>query len=118
MAIFNPETERFVNYIHDPKIENSISNNLITSIFEENDSTLWIGTSNGLNRLNRTTNQITRYFKSDGLPNDLIFGIEKDDQEYLWITTNGGLSRFNHKTGNFKNFTKEDFSQLKSKLTY
>ncbi len=108
LSIFNPKTEEFVNYTHDPKNENSISNDFVTSIFEKDSSTLWIATTNGLNKLNRKTKKITRYFKTDGLPNDLIFGIEKDDKGFLWISTNGGLSRFEPKTETFKNYTKED----------
>jgi len=107
-VVFNPETEEFVNYTHDPENENSLSNNFVTSIFEEDNTTLWITTTNGLNKLNRITGIITRYFKKDGLPNNLIFGIEKDKNGFLWISTNGGISRFNQKTGEFKNFTKED----------
>jgi ligand-binding sensor domain-containing protein/HPt (histidine-containing phosphotransfer) domain-containing protein len=112
--VFNPEEETFINYTYDPENLNSISNNFITSIFEENDSSLWISTSNGLNKLNRKTNKITHYFQADGLLNDLIFGIEKDNQGYLWISTNEGISRFNPKTETFKNFTKEDGLQGKT----
>ena len=28
-SVFNPKTEKFVNYVHDPKNENSISSNFI-----------------------------------------------------------------------------------------
>jgi PAS domain S-box-containing protein len=107
-SIFDPETEKSINYVHNPQNENSLSNNLITSIFEEDSVTIWITTVNGLNRLNRITNTITRYNKADGLPSSFIFGVEKDDKGFLWISTNGGLSRFNPKTKIFKNYTKED----------
>ncbi|MBN2521026.1 MAG: hypothetical protein JXB17_11005, partial [Bacteroidales bacterium] len=108
LSIFNPETEKFLNYTHNPENDNSISNNFITSIFEEDSIILWITTTNGLNKLNRKTNQITRYFKTNGLPNDLILGIEKDNNGCLWISTNGGLSKFDPKKETFKNYTKED----------
>ncbi len=106
--IFDPETETFINYTHHPEDANSISNNFVNSIFEEDSSIIWIATNEGLNKLNRQTNQIVRYYKTDGLPNDLIFGIEKDDRGFLWISTNGGISRFDPKTETFKNYTKED----------
>jgi len=107
-VVFNPETERFENYTHDPENNNTISNNFITSIYEEDSTTIWIGTSNGLNRIDRKTEIITRYMKTDGLPNNLIFGMEKDNKGFLWISTNGGISRFNLITESFKNYTKED----------
>lgn len=114
LIIFDPKTEKFKSYRHNPENINSISNEFVTSIYEENDSTVWIGTSHGLNKLNRKTNRITRYFSSDGLLNDLIFAIEKDDQRQLWISSNGGISRYNPQTRFFKNFTTEDGLQGKT----
>ncbi len=106
--IFDPKTEKFINYTHDPSNEESISDNFITSIFEEDSVTIWISTTNGLNKLNRKTNLITRYNKNDGLPSNLIFGIEKDENGCYWISTNNGLSWFDPLTGYFSNFYKED----------
>ncbi|MFC1569716.1 two-component regulator propeller domain-containing protein [bacterium] len=106
--IFDPENETFSNYIHDPKDLNSLSNNFITSIFEEDSTTLWIATTNGLNKLNRDTQEIIRFSQNDGLPNNLIAGVELDRFGYLWVSTNGGLSRFDPKNHMFQNYTKED----------
>jgi len=107
-AIFDPETENFTNYVHDPENKNTISNNFVTSIFEEDSVTIWIATTQGLNKLDRKSGQITRYLESDGLPNNLIFGIEKDDRGFLWISTNKGIARFNRETNRFSNYTQED----------
>lgn len=107
-GIFDPKTETCLNYFHDPKNPNTLSENFVTSIFEEDSSTLWIGTTHGLNRLDRTTNQMTRYFTSNGLSDDLIFGIEKDNRGYLWISTNKGLTRWHPRTHHFNHYTKED----------
>ena len=108
LSIFNPITKRLENYVHDPKNENSLSNNFVTSIFAEDSVIVWIATSNGLNRLNRITKHIDKFFKRDGLASNFIVGIEKDDKGFFWISTNGGLSRFDFKTKKSKNFTKED----------
>jgi ligand-binding sensor domain-containing protein/signal transduction histidine kinase len=107
-GIFNPKTATSGNYRNDPKNDNSLSNNFVTSLYEEDSLTVWIGTTNGLNKLNRQSNRITRYYKTNGLPNDFISGIEKDDKGFLWISTNGGISRFDPKTVIFKNYSKED----------
>ncbi|MBN2009017.1 response regulator [candidate division KSB1 bacterium] len=107
-TIFNPKTETFVNYTHHQDNVNSLSNNFITSIFEEDSNTLWIATLNGLNRINRKSGAVKRYFTTDGLPNNMIFGIEKDNNGFLWISSNGGLSRFNQVNETFKNYTKAD----------
>jgi len=106
--IFDPKTESFTNYVHNTENPNSLSNNFIMSIFEEDSSKIWIATTNGLNRLNLKTDTITRFYQKDGLPNNLVFGVEKDDYGDLWISTNGGLSRYNPRLKEFQNYTKED----------
>lgn len=107
-GIFDPKTENCVNYFHDPQNPNSLSESFITCIFEEDSATLWIGTTHGLNRLDRMSGQIRRYFTSDGLSDDLIFGIEKDNRGYLWISTNKGITRWHPRTHHFNHYTKED----------
>ena len=44
---------------------NSISNNMISSLVEDEDKNLWIGTDGGLNKMNLITGDITRYLVSD-----------------------------------------------------
>ncbi len=44
---------------------NSLSNNTITAIQEDNADNLWIGTLNGLNRFDKVTGKFTRYFSLD-----------------------------------------------------
>jgi len=49
---------------------NSISNNIIRQLIEQNQN-LWIATDNGINKLDKTTHQITRYYLQTGnqIPN-------------------------------------------------
>lgn len=42
---------------------------------------LWIGTSNGLNKVEKTSGEIVSYHESDGLPNGNIYGIVPDKKE-------------------------------------
>lgn len=106
--VFDPDTKESVLYQHNKNDINSISNNFITTIFEQDSSTVWVGTTNGLNKFDQNDKSFKRYFDIDGLPNNLIYSIEKDMNGYLWISTNCGLSRFNLKTNQFKSFTKLD----------
>jgi two-component system, sensor histidine kinase ChiS len=107
-SILDPKKNTVLSYRHNSKDKNSLSNDMVTSFFEENRKILWISTTNGLNRLDRETQQITHYSTSDGLPNNLVYGVEKDTKGYLWISTNEGLSRFDPGTKSFNNFTRED----------
>ena len=90
------------------KDEGSISNNLIRYIHEASDNTLWIATSEGLNKFNREHEAFTAYTIKDGLPNNLIYAILEDQKGNLWLSTNKGISKFNPKTIQFVNYDVKD----------
>jgi signal transduction histidine kinase/ligand-binding sensor domain-containing protein len=106
--IFYPADDHFVTYSSDPHNKSSLSYPRVTDFMSENDTTIWIGTPDGLNRLNPVTGLIVRYYKKDGLQDNFIKGISCDKSGTLWITTNSGVSRFDYRKGKFKNFTKAD----------
>ncbi|WP_162633118.1 hybrid sensor histidine kinase/response regulator transcription factor [Echinicola strongylocentroti] len=77
----------------------------VHSLFTENDSLYWLGTSShGLIKYNDINNQVKTYHTANGLPNNLIYGILKDDSGNLWISTNNGLSKFNPQNEDFTNY--------------
>jgi ligand-binding sensor domain-containing protein/signal transduction histidine kinase len=108
LQIFSPAEDSFITYISDPDDANSLSSPRITDILVENDSCVWIGTANGLNRFNPNTGSFKRYYEKDGLPDSFIKGLVLDNSGALWVTTNKGVCRIIIKEGNFKNFTKAD----------
>lgn len=84
-----------------------IINNEISIIYEDQKSNLWLGTLNGLQKIN-PVNYIAKTFTIvDGLTNDNITGI-LEDENYLWISTFNGLIKLNKKTENIQTFYKED----------
>ncbi|MFN0159308.1 MAG: two-component regulator propeller domain-containing protein [Bacteroidota bacterium] len=96
---------------HNPSDVQSLSHNVVKSILLADGGVLWIGTEEGLNRFDRTTQQWNIYRTSDGLPNDFIYGVLMDDQKRLWISTNRGLSRMDASDPDrplFRNFTVDD----------
>ncbi|MBP1703782.1 MAG: signal transduction histidine kinase, partial [Chloroflexi bacterium] len=83
-----------------------LSDNLITSIYQDSHDILWIGTSlGGLNRLDRSTGSVTVYrhdpADSTSLSNGEVFAISEDRTGMLWIATSSGLDRFDAQTGTF-----------------
>lgn len=79
-----------------------LSDNLCSSIYLENDSTVWVATLNGLNRViyrykdGRFNTKIKNLYRHDGLPsnyiNDLyLFG------DSIWLATNTGMAVMNRK---------------------
>lgn len=73
-------------------------NNIVKSILVQNDTTLWIGTKSGLNRIYLGKNSgeisIESYSSVDGLPADEINAIAMHNN-YIWLATDNGLASFN-----------------------
>ncbi|MCX6120945.1 MAG: PAS domain-containing protein [Ignavibacteriales bacterium] len=98
----------FAHYRNDPTEPSTLSNNIVESIYEDSYHNIWIGTSNGLNLMNRESGTFTIFRKEDGLPDNAIQGILEDNQGTLWLSTLKGLSRFNFKTKTFRNYDVSD----------
>jgi len=97
------------HYGHSPYNSNSLSHDEITSIVKDNFGQLWIGTINGLNKLNPQEDKITRYLYQPGIVNTLtvnrINAICQTNSGELWIGTHGaGLYNFNLKTEKFMHY--------------
>jgi len=99
-----PKTRtRFISVVDDPT---SISGNFVTAIMEDAKQNMWFGTSNGLNRYDRTTNSFMHYTEENGLANNWIFAIEIDDPGNVWLATNYGITKLNPETGEVRNYDK------------
>ncbi len=103
----DPENNIVKNYKYSENI-NSISNNSIRTITEDSSGHIRIGTSGGLNKLDKTTDLFTTYTTADGLPNNNIYGIVIDNNENLWMSTNLGLSKMDKVNGIFCNLNITD----------
>lgn len=74
-----------------------LSSDIIDVLFAENDSVIWAGTNNGLNRITMSGSSlqpgnIDYYTMREGLPSNRIFQIIKH-KDNIWIsTTNGAIS--------------------------
>ena len=86
--------------------DDGLTSNLVLSLFEDREGSLWIGTeAGGLNLLK--SKKFNTYTTKDGLPNDLVKAIYQDAQGGIWIGSNGGgLTLF--KDGKFTTWTTRD----------
>lgn len=82
-----------------------LPNNTIRSIAEDHQDNLWLGTRNGLVRMNKRTGKFKTFFLPDESQR-IIYTLFVSKDGTLWIGTDGGLSYFNPKTETFYTYNK------------
>src|ERR1051325_5158964 len=92
-----PRNRMFVTYQSNPDNPNSISYSHVTTIAEDKNNVLWVGTKSGLNRFEPDTIQFDRFLHSEGDPasiaNNVINALYVDNTGNLWVGTSNGLDR-------------------------
>ena len=109
------QQQPFFSYVHlKYKLDNPQSKlvDRITSILEDTDGTLWLG-SDGFGIYKRVTREdgsqvFEAYTTSNGLANNNVKGLLEDDLGNLWISTLNGLSCYDKTNNRFTNYYKED----------
>ena len=109
---FIEATGSFIVYNYDTT-KTSI-NNVILTLYPDPDSLdiLWIGTFNGLNRVNKRTGKFRQYLfypnEEPELGPNTVASVLKDSRSTWWAATweRGGLHRFDPLTGKFKTYLK------------
>jgi ligand-binding sensor domain-containing protein len=124
---YDPKTDEWRLFQHDPADPASLSNNFVESILEDpgQPGVLWFGTAGGLNKLVLPQSGVStsnvdfrslregadlkpetfiHYREKEGLANDWIYGVLQDRRGFLWISTAKGISRFDPQTETFKNY--------------
>ena len=102
---------------YDAKNPYSISSNFVRACCEDNLGNIWIGTFNGLNRYDKSTelfqNHTASDAQSDGLTHSSIWCIVKDNQGTLWLGTYfGGVNYFNPE---YEIYTRYTYSPIEEK---
>ncbi len=73
---------------------NGLSSNITSCLAEDNFHRLYIGTGNGINRLDMETGRIKIFTQNDGLPSNLIQKCYADVNGNLWFSSLNSLIRF------------------------
>lgn len=117
------QTGTFRHFKHDPENPNSLINNKVSAIFEDNKGTLWIGTAgDGLHTMEISGEMITRHQYDPNQPNKLsrppldssgsndhIRFIIEDITGAVWIgTSDAGLNYYNPETKEITHFQSEN----------
>jgi signal transduction histidine kinase/ligand-binding sensor domain-containing protein/DNA-binding response OmpR family regulator/HPt (histidine-containing phosphotransfer) domain-containing protein len=113
-AVHRFETERplFRSYRHHRANPQGLGKGAVTAAYAEDPATLWIGTDRGLNRVDRSTGQVTQVEQPAFARG--VSAIAKDPLGHLWFGTNGnGLVRFDPGSGQFTTYS-HDASDARS----
>jgi signal transduction histidine kinase/ligand-binding sensor domain-containing protein len=112
----------FIHYGHDPENAHSLSDNRVTSIVEDGDGRLWVGTLDGLNLLAPGSGQDSEqahftHFRHDpidphSLGHDFILSLYEDRSGVVWVGTSGGGVSKSHRRSSLFNHIVQGLSDV------
>ncbi len=99
----------FERYVNSDRLPDSLSNNAVRSIYEDEGGVLWIGTyGGGLNKLNLSTAAFGHYRHDPDDANSLVdnnvMALQVDHLGGLWVGTLGGLDHFDRAARTFTHY--------------
>lgn len=112
LGLYKFDGKSIEGFFHNPTDSLSLSSSEIHCI-ELDNNYLWVGTFNGLNRLDIQTKEIIRfirastYQKGDLISNDIV-SLLIDSRGDLWVGTSSGLHRYNKPSNFFYLYTESD----------
>lgn len=98
----------FKIFRHEPGNENSLLDYAVNSICETDTGIFWIGTREGMSRLDFKTGKFKHFRHHPDSANSLVDNnvwlIMEDSKKNLWISTRNGLSKYSPNENRFENF--------------
>ena len=101
ISCFNPENESFINY---RKVNSLIEDRVGYVLQEDHAGNIWAGTTDGLYRFDKKTEELKCFTMADGLPNNVICGLCEDVRHNIWISTYMGICRYDVENNRFINY--------------
>ncbi|MFT3903026.1 MAG: two-component regulator propeller domain-containing protein [Niabella sp.] len=103
---YNTRTGKHGRFQYEPLNKNSLANNLVNDIFQDEEGTIWFATEGGLCTYSAKQNTFKRYNTQNGWPSDIIYSILQDNKKRLWISTSKGLVCLTPSSMQLKVYTK------------
>lgn len=95
----------FKNHHYDSRDSSTLSSNWIHTSYLDNNQDIWVGTNNGLNKIDIKSGKCQRYYhdpnNSNSIGSNVIRHIIKDREGVLWVSHNNGVDRYNETTNDF-----------------
>ncbi|PCJ49912.1 MAG: hypothetical protein COA74_03715 [Gammaproteobacteria bacterium] len=114
---YNPIEDKIVLAISEGISQ--LSNNYISSLFEESVNSIWLGTSGyGINHLSIEEDgsyKVDQFQQYPELRHQIVNGLllDKETPANLWISTHSGIFQLNRTTNSMRHFTVEDGVQTR-----
>jgi len=93
---------------NEPFETDSLSTDLVQTLFIDKNDIVWAGTYNGLDRFDPATDRFVIYRsqadKPNSLSNNLVIALARDAKGRLWVGTATGLNRLDEANGDFTRY--------------
>jgi ligand-binding sensor domain-containing protein/signal transduction histidine kinase/CheY-like chemotaxis protein len=101
---------KFDHYKRNGDNSNRLSGDYVSTICQDHSGFIWIGTYNGLNRLDKQSGDLSAYKHNPEDPQSLSNNYIRTIYEStaLWIGTDNGLNRFDRASVTFRRYTEKD----------
>jgi len=113
--LFSITEEQYQDYITSLKNSDDmdyIEGEQINVIFEDSKDFVWIGTDDGLSKVDLQNNSVQNFEKEESnnnsLSSNLVRDINEDESGNIWVTTTDGLNRYNPTSNTFTVYRESD----------
>lgn len=116
LALMDKKNFRMIKEYYFPVTQNIQDYPFISDWWEDSQGALWLGTLEGVFKLNEKENNWQHWknnpHDSNSLSSNMIFSIcpdPRNPEKYLWVGTNGnGLNKLNYRTGSCIHYTEKN----------
>ncbi|MCB0456518.1 MAG: two-component regulator propeller domain-containing protein [Flavobacteriaceae bacterium] len=111
LLIYNLRTNQYETFTQDPEDTKSLSHSDVISLFQSNEGIIWVGTRNGLNKIEKEKPDFIHIRSIAGkkrLSNKNVNSFMEENDSLLWVGTTDGLNLYNKKNNSFTIFRKEE----------
>ncbi|MVM28505.1 response regulator [Spirosoma sp. HMF4905] len=108
---YDTKARRIVRHLrYQPADSTSLPSNHVSCLVADptNPTVLWVGTQEGLSRLDTRTTHFQNWTENQGLPSATINTLLTDRKGNLWFSTVKGISRMTSRTGQMRHFSTAD----------
>ncbi|MBA6414231.1 response regulator [Parahaliea sp. F7430] len=90
---YDPRTEAFKQYRHDPSDRKSLSDSTVYQTYEDFSGNIWAATRGGISVLSPENNEFTRiHTGNSNIPDNQVFSIRQSQSGIIWVGTFNGLA--------------------------